>query len=97
MLLLCIQGCQLAVDILLWLQWMPLGDGATRVGQHVGPVLQAEASRFAAHEDLSDGVVLTDLVVIKHCDRHQDFLQGERERIHHLCVLFFSVSVLLHA
>lgn len=49
---------------------MPLGDGAARIGQHVGPVLQTEARRLAAHEDLSNGVVLADLVIIKHCDRH---------------------------
>lgn len=90
MLLLCSQGCQLTVDILLWLQWMPLGDGAARVGQHVGPVLQTQAGRLAANEDLSDGVVLTDLVVIKHCDRHQDFLRREQER---MCVMSENMSV----
>lgn len=56
---------------------MPLGNGAARVSQHVGPMLQTEASRLAAHKDLSDGVILTDLVIIKHCDGHQDFLRRD--------------------
>lgn len=79
MLLLCSQRCQLAIDVLLWLQWMPLGDGAAWISQHVGPVLKTKASRLAAHEDLSNGVILTDLVIIKDCDRHQDFLRREQD------------------
>lgn len=31
-LLLGIQGCEGGIHLLLWLQWMPLGDGATGVG-----------------------------------------------------------------
>lgn len=81
MLLLCIQGRQLTINILLWLQWMPLGNGAARISQHVGPMLQTEAGCLTAHEDLSDSVIFTDLVVIEHCDRHQDFLRRQQERI----------------
>lgn len=31
-LLLGIQGCEGGIHLLLWLQWMPLGDGAAGVG-----------------------------------------------------------------
>lgn len=79
-LLLCGQRRQLTVDVLFGLQWMPLGDGATGVGQHVRPMLQTQAGCFATHKDLPDGIILSDLVVVKHSDGHQDFLQDQQER-----------------
>lgn len=89
-LLLCSQGCQLTINLLLRLQWMPLGNGSARVRQHVGPVFQTQASRLAAHEDLSDGVVFTNLVIIKHCDNHQDFLSREQDRSLNFCFILQS-------
>lgn len=74
-LLLGIEGSQSAVDIFLWLEWMPLGDGAARVGQHVGPVFHACALGFAANEDLPNGIVLADLVVVEDRHHHNDFLK----------------------
>lgn len=74
-LLLGIEGRQSAVDIFLWLEWMPLGDRAARVGQHVGPVFHACALGFAADEDLPNGIVLTDLVVVEDRHHHNDFLK----------------------
>lgn len=67
-LLLGIQGCEGGIHLLLWLQRMPLGNGATGVGQHVRPVFQPGPSRLASHQDLPNGVVLANLVVIQHCD-----------------------------
>lgn len=73
-LFLCSQGRQLTIDVLLWLQRMPLGNGAARVSQHVRPVLQTQARCLTAHKDLPNGVILTDFVIIKHCDHNEDFL-----------------------
>lgn len=80
-LLLGVQGCQRSINLLLGLQWMPLSDGAARVGQHVGPVLQLGARRLAAHPDLPDGVVFTNLVIIQHCDHSLDFLGNEKKQV----------------
>lgn len=74
-LLLGIQGCEGAVHLLLWLQWMPLGNGAAWVGQHVGPVFEAGPRGLASHPDLPDGIVLANLVIIQHCDHGLDFLR----------------------
>lgn len=73
-LLLGIYGCDGCIHLLLRLQRMPLGDGATGVGQHVGPVFQPGPCGLASHQDLPNGVVLANLVVIQHCDHSQDFL-----------------------
>lgn len=59
---------------------MPLGDGATGVSQHVGPVFQPGPCGPASHQDLPNGVVLANLVVIQHCDHSQDFLGRTREK-----------------
>jgi len=67
-LLLGIQRCEGGIHLLLWLQWMPLGDGATGVGQHVGPVFQPGPRALASHQDLPNSVVLANLVIIQHCD-----------------------------
>lgn len=73
-LLLGIYGCDGGIHLLLWLQWMPLGDWATGVGQHVGPVFQPGPRGLASHQDLPDGIVLANLVIIQHCDHCLDFL-----------------------
>lgn len=65
---------QRGVYVLFLFQGVPLSDRAAWVGQHVGPVLQLCARGLAADEDLSDGIVLTDLVVVKDGDHHKDFL-----------------------
>lgn len=83
-LFLCSQGCQLTIDVLLWLQWMPLGNGATRVSQHVRPVLQTQACCLTAHKDLPNGVILTNFVIIKHCDHDDDFLQWQQKDMYYL-------------
>lgn len=80
-LLLGIYGCDGGIHLLLWLQWMPLGDGAAGVGQHVGPVFQPGPRGLAPHQDLPNGVVLANLVIIQDCDYSVDFLQRRRERI----------------
>lgn len=67
-LLLGIQRCEGGIHLLLGLQRMPLGDGATGVGQHVGPVFQPGPCALASHQDLADGVVLANLVIIQHRD-----------------------------
>lgn len=67
-------GCDGGIHLLLWLQWMPLRDGAAGVGQHVGPVFQPGARGFASHQDLPNGIVLANLIVIQHCDNSLDFL-----------------------
>lgn len=75
-------GCDGGVHLLLWLQWMPLGDGAAGVGQHVGPMFEPCPRGLAAHQDLPNGVVLANFVVIQHRDHGLDFLQkaaGENE------------------
>lgn len=73
-LLLGIYGCDGGIHLLLWLQWMPLGDWATGVGQHVGPVFQPGPRGLASHQDLPNGIVLANLVIIQHCDHCLDFL-----------------------
>lgn len=80
-LLLGIYGCDGSIHLLLWLQWMPLGDGATGVGQHVGPVFQPSSRGLASHQDLPNGIILANLVIIQHCDHSLDFLRKRRERI----------------
>lgn len=57
---------------------MPLSDGPAWVCQHVGPVPKLSALRFASHPDLPDGVVLTDLIVVKHRDHSLYFLRKNR-------------------
>ncbi len=78
-LLLGIKGSQSTVDVFLRLEGMPLGDGAARVGQHVRPVLNRCARGFAADEDLPDGIVFADLIVIEDRHRHKDFLEKNRK------------------
>lgn len=78
-LLLGVQGCKGTVDLLLGLEWMPLGYGAAWVGQHVGPVFQARPRGLAPHPDLPDGIILANLVIIKHCDNSLDFLKAKKE------------------
>lgn len=77
-LLLGIKGSQSGVNVFLLLEGMPLGDGAAWVGQHVGPMLERRACGFAANEDLPDGVVLADLIVVEDRHRHNDFLKKNR-------------------
>lgn len=75
-------GCDGGVHLLLRLQWMPLGDGAAGVSQHVGPVFEPCPRGLAAHQDLPNGVVLANLVIIQNGDHGLDFLQsgaGESE------------------
>lgn len=79
-LLLGIQGCESSIHLFLWLQWMPLGNGATGVGQHVGPVFQPSPCGLASYQDLPNGIILANLVVIQHCDHSQDFLGEQEER-----------------
>lgn len=79
-LLLGIQGCESGIHLFLWLQWMPLGNGATGVGQHVGPVFQPSPCGLASYQDLPNGIILANLVVIQHCDHSQDFLGEQEER-----------------
>lgn len=83
-LLLGIKGSQSAIDIFLRLEGMPLGDWAARVGQHVGPVLQRCAWGFAAYEDLSNGIVLADFVVVEDRHHHNDFLKQKNKEENHL-------------
>lgn len=78
-LLLGVKGSQSTVDVFLRLEGMPLGDGAARVGQHVRPVLKRCAWGFAANEDLPDGIVFADLIVIVDRHRHKDFLEKNRK------------------
>lgn len=80
-LLLGIYGCDGGIHLLLWLQWMPLGDGAARVGQHVGPVFQPGPCGLASHQDLPNGVILANLVIIQDCDNSLDFLWKWGEKI----------------
>jgi len=61
----------------LGLQRVPLGNGPPGVGQHVGPVPQLRARGVAACEDLADGFVLPQLVVVQHRDDHLHFLKEE--------------------
>lgn len=89
-LLLGIYGCDGGVHLLLWLQWMPLGDGAAGVGQHVGPVFQPGPRGLASHQDLPDGVVLADLVIIQDCDYSLDFLWRWRERVQRVGLVCFT-------
>ena len=53
---------------------MPLGDGAPRVGQHVGPMAELRARAVEAHEDLADGIVFADLVIVQNGDHDLHFL-----------------------
>lgn len=78
-LLLGIQSCEGGIHLLLRLQWMPLGDGATGVGQHVGPVFQPSTCGLASNPDLPNGVIFANLVIIQHCDHGMDFLEEQRE------------------
>lgn len=78
-LLLGIQGCEGGIHLLLGLQWMPLGDGATGVCQHVGPVFQPGPRGLASHPDLPNGIILANLVIIQDCDHSLDFLENREK------------------
>lgn len=100
LLLLCCQRCKLTINILLWLQWVPLGDGAARISQHVWPVLKTQAGSLATNKDLPNGIVLTYLVIIKHCDNYQDFLREKGREKQEMCLtvvglqyICFTISV----
>lgn len=58
---------------------MPLSDWPAWVRHHVGPVPELSALRFAAHPDLPDCVVLSDLIVVEHRD-HSLYFLGEKNR-----------------
>lgn len=75
------QSGESAVDIFLGLEGMPLSDGSTRVRQHVRPVLRWRGCGFASDEDLPDGIILADLVVVKDGHRHDDFLGSGEMKI----------------
>lgn len=81
-LLLGSEGRKGTIHLLLRLQWMPLGDGAPGVGQHVGPVLQPGSCGLASYPDLPNGVVFANLVIIQHSDHGLDFLGEQRGGIH---------------
>ncbi|KAG7221579.1 hypothetical protein INR49_017110 [Caranx melampygus] len=89
-----IRGCEGGIHLLLWLQWMPLGDGTTGVGQHVGPVFQPGPCGLASHPDLPNGIVLANLVIIQHCDHSLDFLGGTGEKHHNKVQIIIPLSIL---
>lgn len=68
------------IHVLFRLQGVPLGNGAARVGQHIGPVPQLCAGGVVAHKDLADGFVLPQLVIIQHSDYNLHFLGEERKK-----------------
>lgn len=72
-------GFQGSVHFLLRQQGVPLGHRAPRIGQHVRPVAQADACSAVTHEGPADGVVASELVVVKHRDDHLHFLQVKTE------------------
>lgn len=53
---------------------VPLGDGSTRRGEHVGPVAQLGAGRVAPEHRLADGVRGADAVVVHHGHDQLHFL-----------------------
>lgn len=67
------------VHLFFWLQGMPLGNGAARVGQHVRPVPQLCAGGVVANKYLANGFILPQLVIIQHGDHNLHFLEGEQE------------------
>lgn len=56
---------------------MPLGDGTSGIGQHVGPVAQTHTGGTVTHEGLPNGVVAPQFVIVVHCDDHLHFLEEE--------------------
>lgn len=93
-LLLGMESSQRGVYVLFLFQGVPLSDRAAWVGQHVGPVLQLCARGLAANKDLSDGVILTNLVVVEDGDHHKDFLGSKTKttlKVIQECSVLWSV------
>ena len=70
----------LLVSIVGLLQRVPLGDGASGRGQHVGPMAQFGSSRVATEDGLSNGVGCADAIVIDDRDYQLHFLFNQSQR-----------------
>lgn len=71
--------CQGVIHLFGGQESVPLGHGPARVGQHVCPVPQLVARGITAQEDLPDGIIPADVVMVPHGNHQPDPLQGERE------------------
>jgi len=56
------------------LKHVPLGDGTSRVGQHIAPVTQLRPRRVTAQDDATDRVGRADTIVVHYSDDQLDFL-----------------------
>lgn len=72
---------QHGINLLLYLQSVPLCDGSPGVGQHVWPVSQLRPGAVVTNEDFADGVVLANLVIVQNSYHHLHFLK-EDTRMH---------------
>ena len=67
------------INFFLWHQRVPLGHWTSGISQHIWPVPQADSCGSITHEGLSDGVVASEFVVVKHCDDDLHFLWENKE------------------
>ncbi|TNN61281.1 hypothetical protein EYF80_028484 [Liparis tanakae] len=73
------EGCQA--------KHVPLGDGSSGVGQHVGPVAELRPRAVEAHKHLADSIVLANLVIVQNGYNNLHFLwkrgeqAGSRKRV----------------
>lgn len=65
---------QLCVHVFIRFERVPLSDGSPRTGQHVLPVPLLCPTAVHSHQDLPNGVVLTDLIVVQHGHDDLNFL-----------------------
>ena len=56
------------------LESVPTGDGTSRCGQHVWPVTQLGAGSATTDNYFTNGVVWSNLIVVKNSNHHLDFL-----------------------
>lgn len=71
--------CQGGIHLFGGQEGVPLGHGPARVGQHVCPVPQLVARGIAAQENLANGIIPADFIMVPHRNHHLDPLQGERD------------------
>lgn len=65
---------ELCVHVVFRFEHVPLSDGSPRIGQHVLPVPLLCPTAVHSHQDLPNGVVLTNLIIVQHGHYDLNFL-----------------------
>lgn len=70
--------CQSAIHLFGGQEGVPLGHGPAWVGQHVCPVSQLVTCGITTQEDLPNGIIPADFVMIPHRNHQLDPLQDKQ-------------------